>query len=335
MSEELRVKSDEFARARAFVDARYSFTLVERRVVYVVMDEVRRRFLGRGDGEFDVSRDCELRIDTVCLGRIRTELDEVCRALEGLSEKPVFIAYGGAVLEARFVSRFEHRARARYVDVVVSGAVLPYVAAFASYFTVWRLAVAVSLKSKHSQRLYEYCSLSGAGAGVKGGDCFWDFCVGVGELRYRMMLDLGDRYSKYALLKKQALCVAQEELKGLYDAGLCDLYFECKEEKVGKRVESLRFCVYGRGMGAVKVESLGFIDRVTCIRLWLEDWLTVYKRPEYLEWVAVMVMPRLRCCPDLAVGLHGELAELKRKRLSRKGRADIARYIVGEHLMLD
>ena len=120
-------------------------------------------------------------------------------------------------------------------EVQVSKKLIPYLVELTQQYTEYSLTVAMSLRSKWSQRIYEICSQWRSAGG---------FRISIKDLREQFMLEA--KYSEYAALKERVLQIAHKELKTLYDAGQCDLYFEYSEEKKGRSVESLRFKVISR-----------------------------------------------------------------------------------------
>jgi plasmid replication initiation protein len=80
-----------------------------------------------------------------------------------------------------------------------------------SQFTTYSLSVAMSQKSKWSQRMYELCQ---KWQGTDG------FRISVEDLRKTFVLE--NKYPRYALLNDRVLQVAKRELKALYDIGQCD-----------------------------------------------------------------------------------------------------------------
>lgn len=148
------------AQANVLTQARYNFTVVEKRAVYYIIKEVRRQFIERQDGQKDLFSDLVIKIKTADLQGpdIGTELREVYLSLKNLRRKSIWIEDQERVLEVGYINYFEHLKREPNLEVQVSHKILPFLVELAEQFTTYSLTVAISLKAKYSQRFYEYCS---------------------------------------------------------------------------------------------------------------------------------------------------------------------------------
>lgn len=98
------------------------------------------------------------------------------------------------------------------------------------------MTVAIALKSTFSQRFYELCSQY-RNAGF--------FFYTVEKLREMFMLE--KKYKRGCDFKRRVLDDPQKELRELYNAGQCDLYFEFEPKSYkGKEVTEYKFYVYTR-----------------------------------------------------------------------------------------
>jgi plasmid replication initiation protein len=146
------------AQANALTQARYDFSVVEKRAVYFIIQEVRRQFIDRIDGQKNLFDNLIVRIKTVGLTNADMELRDVYDALVRLRKKSIYIKNAEHVLEVGFINYFHHQCREPYLEVEVSHKILPYLVELASHFTTYSLTVAIALRGKYSQRFYEYCS---------------------------------------------------------------------------------------------------------------------------------------------------------------------------------
>jgi len=315
-------------RFRALVQARYNFTLTEKRVAYIITNEVRAQFVERRREipEGDLS----MRVEINTMAKVNLKTIEVIKALKSLSKKDVHIVDGDTDLDVCFVSRFKHLPRSPFFDIVIPRRLVPYIVAFATHFNIYQIAIALTLKTKYCQRFYEYCSLyDGKNNAPQNNDpaCFY---ITVEALRQNMKLE--DMYAKYGLLRTNVLKPAQKELNERYQAQQCNLYFEYREEKSEQNIEGVLCHVYSRYMHEVKFDKLALIDRAAIIRCWLDEWLTTDANPEDRELVD-MVMTRIDEQNDLIVELHRQLARLKERKIPAKDCAYIAKTIIKEEIL--
>jgi hypothetical protein len=305
--------------------SRYDFTVVEKRAVYFIINEVRRQFIDRADGQKTLFDNLIVRIKTENLTKEDMRLSEVYAALVRLRKKSIWIEDERRVLEVGFINYFDHLKREPYLEVEVSHKILPYLVELASHFTTYSLTIAISLKTKYSQRFYEYCSQYEHSDTNSCNENSGYFFATVKDLRKKLMLETS--YPRYALFKKYVVDIAQKELKTLFDAGQCDLYFEYKEEKYGRTVEKLHFFVYSRNMKKTVIGA----SNLFYIRTWLESWLDAKQRPKNKKWID-NVINHINLNSDLIPKLYRRLAKLNKKDDS-ENRAAFARHIIEEDFL--
>lgn len=123
------------------------------------------------------------------------------------------------------------------IRISVNNHIIPFLTDIAKGFTAYSAVVAMALKSSYSQRLYEMCS--------RFKDTKKWF---VAPETLRDMLNLPKSYQDYKNIRIRVLDVAQKELKDLFDAGQCDLYFTYEEIRSGRgrggSVKELIFTIY-------------------------------------------------------------------------------------------
>ena len=100
---------------------------------------------------------------------------------------------------------------------------MPYLVELGKQYTEYSLTVAISLKSKWSQRMYELCSQ------YKQKGCFFKT---IEQLRTMFMLE--KEYPRLPDFQKNTISKAENELKKMFEAGQCDLWFETLKEGRGK-----------------------------------------------------------------------------------------------------
>jgi plasmid replication initiation protein len=302
------------AQANVLTQARYNFTVVEKRAVYHIIKEVRRQFIERKDGQKDLFDDLVIQMKTSDLQASDTVLRDVYTSLKSLRRKSIRIEDNEKVLEVGYINYFEHKKRESFLEVQVSHKILPYLVELAEQFTTYNLTVAISLKAKYSQRFYEYCSqFKNIGF----------FYISIEELREKLMI--GKAYPRYALLKKYVVNVAHKELKGLYDKGQCDLYFNFKEDRAGRTVLGLRIAVVSKEHQG---EAPNVDDLMYFIRTWLSNWLNAGKKPKNKAWID-KVVKHLQINPNLIPKLYARLNKMQENEASTSFAA-LARHIIEE-----
>lgn len=301
------------AQSNALTQAKYDFTVVEKRAVYYIIKEVRSRFIERQDGQKDLFNDFIVSIKTADLQGSDTVLRDIYLALKSLRRKSIWIEDKTRVLEVGYINYFEHVKQQHFLTVQVSHKILPYLVELAERFTTYSLTVAIALKTKYSQRFYEYC-------------CQYKnigyFYVSIDELRTKLMV--GDAYPRYALLKKRVIEVACNELKELFDKDQCDICFNYSEDKAGRTVLGIRVALITKGgKDALKID-----DYIFYIKAWLSTWLNVRKSPKNKEWVD-NVISHLQQKPEKINKLYLRLKKLQVDEPD-KNCAALARHIIEE-----
>jgi plasmid replication initiation protein len=305
------------AQANALTQARYNFTVVEKRAVYQIIKEIRKQFIERPDGQRDLFSDLVINMKTNDLQGADTELREVYLSLKNLRRKSIWIEDADRVLEVGYINYFEHKKREPNLEVQVSKKILPFLVELAEQFTTYSLTVAISLKTKYSQRFYEYCSQ------YKSTGFFY---ITIADLREKMML--GDTYPRYAMLKNKVIDVAQKELKALYDSGQCDVYFNYSEDKSGRTVNGLKIVVVSKDK---QPEALKTEDMLFYIRTWLTSWLDASRKPKNKTWIE-KVVKHLQINPDLILKLYNRLEKMQKTEASTSYAA-FSRFIIEEDFL--
>uniref|UniRef100_UPI00047BAC10 replication initiation protein n=1 Tax=Flavobacterium frigidarium TaxID=99286 RepID=UPI00047BAC10 len=176
-----------------------------------------------------------------------------------------------------------------------------------SQYTTYSLHVAMSLKSKWSQRMYELCQ---KWQGTDG------FRITVNDLRQSFMLE--KKYDRYALLNERVLQVAKRELKELYDLGQCDVYFEFTEERKGRTVETLRFKLFRKNAMNVKNSNDLLLELIPIFQATFET----SKKPKNDVFVKELIM-KLQKFPNLIEPTNKRIKEV----LAQGTRSDTPRYM--------
>lgn len=307
------------AQSNALTQARYDYSTVEKRAVYFIIKEVRRQYIETNEGNKDLFNDLIVNLKTSELQKTDTALREMYLALRTLRKKDVWIEDDNKVLCVGYINYFEHKKGESCLEVQVSKKILPYMVELASQFTAYSLTVAISLKTKYSQRFYEYCSQFKKQK---------FFTISIGDLRHKFMIE--DKYPRYALIKDRVIEPAYNELKEMYEQGQCDLYFNYSEEKVGRSVLRLNITVITREEENQK-KQFNPEDYIFYINNWLGAWLQVSTRPKNKAWVE-SVVKELQLHPDKAPKLYKRLEKMQKEQVETNYAA-YARHIIEEDFM--
>lgn len=257
--------------------ARYELSVMEKRIMYILVRDIRNNFVLNADGDKTLFQDLI----------IKTTSNALLKDLQETNPKRVKQAFRSLRLrsfewdngvpendpnhewfEVGFINYGEWK-RGGDIEFQVSKLILPFFVALTKKFTEYNLIVAISLKSKWSQRFYEIlCQWKKAG-GVN---------LNIKELREQF--GLTDKYIKYASFKKYVIDVAHKELKELFTKGQNDVYFEYSEVKNGRSVESLKLKILTKDKTKEVAQT---VDVTHLVRNDLYNIFEVEKKPKNKE----------------------------------------------------
>lgn len=287
--------------------SRYELTLIEKRIFYYIIKEVRNKYT---TGQRDLFDDLILNIKVSDLCKEVNQEDnkkETRKALEKFRSRN--FTYANEVEDDWLTCGFINYAHIKkgIAEIQVSHKLMPFLVELSSQYTAYSLHVAMSLKSKWSQRMYELCQ---KWQGTDG------FRISVDELRLSFMLE--EKYNRYALLNERVLQVAKRELKELYDLGQCDVYFEFTEERKGRTVEMLRFKLFRKNAMNVKTTTDLLLELIPLFQSLFET----TTKPKNDAFVKDVIL-QLQKYPNLIEPLNKRIKEI----LAEGIKNDTSRYI--------
>lgn len=293
--------------------ARYELSLIEKRIVYQMIKEIRSKFVLSDDGQRTLFDNMVLQIKPSLILKAGTRKEEVKAALKSLRLRS--FEYDNGVdedslehhwLEVGFINYGEWRED--LVEIEVSKKILPFFVELSKEYTEFSLTIAMSLRSKWSQRFYELCSKWKHAGGFK---------VKYQELRD--MLVLNEKYSKPAAFKLKIIDVAHKELKALYDEGVSDLYFEYTIKKNSRSFDSFSFKIISSTKEEMKLndDDISYFVRTELRSLFKTD-----KMPKNYDFV-VKTMGVLNMNVELLHHCYGKLQFAK----TSIPQDEIARYM--------
>jgi hypothetical protein len=301
------MKEITIAQDNRLTTSRYELSLIEKRIFYYIIKEVRSKY---NTGQRDLFDDLILNIKVSDLCKEVNQEDnkkETRKSLEKFRSRN--FTYTNEVDDDWLTCGFINYAHIKkgIAEIQVSHKLMPFLVELSSQYTTYSLHVAMSLKSKWSQRMYELCQ---KWQGTDG------FRMSVDDLRKSFILE--EKYNRYALLNERVLQVAKRELKELYDLGQCDVYFEFTEERVGRSVEMLRFKLFRKNAMNIKTTNDLLLELIPVFQ-------TIYEtstKPKNDSFVKDVIL-QLQKYPNLIDPLNKRIKEI----LAEGMKNDTARYI--------
>ena len=245
------------------------FSLLEKRVLYFLSLQIKYRFIDKGLDAPEAWKDLCFELTDRDLGVIggKTHVLQTYEALSELGEKFMPVSYYNEKKQlihgrVHWVDTFMYNTETKRYEVRMSPELMPYLINLARSFTTFCAQTALSLRSKYSQKLYEFCcEFSGnyRYPRAKSYDLAFKknvFPIRIEHLRY--LLDLSEKrdertgkilskekYSNFANLMKYAIYPAQKELYALYHQGNSEVWFDCVPyQKEGRKIVSLLLIIY-------------------------------------------------------------------------------------------
>lgn len=241
--------------SNSLTTARYQFSLLEKRVIYLIIKEVRAKHIVTKVGEKTVWNELIIHLTPKMLNELETNVPRIIKALFDLRQKTIDIEdLEGNRLIVGFANYATYDKKTNSYEIEVSRKLLPHLAELSDQFTTYELMTIITLKSIYSQRLYEFCSMY-----RNKGYFFFD----IDKFRFIMMLE--NKYLQMVHLKNNVLEIARKEIKDAYDKGSCDIYFDYsfdEKTKIGKQYTRIHFKVFNREAKEVKIESLDTLKKL-------------------------------------------------------------------------
>lgn len=313
---------ENIAQDNRITTARYELSLVEKRIVYQMIKEIRTKFVLNDDGQRTLFDNMVLKIKPSVILKSGGKKADVKKALKSLRLRS--FEYDNGVDEGSFEHVWFECGFINYgvwsedlVEIEVSKKILPFFVELSREYTEYSLTIAMSLKSKWSQRFYELCSKWKQAGG---------FRAKYAELRE--MLVLADKYSKPAAFKEYIIDKAYKELKSLYEEGVCDLYFEYTINKKGRSFDSFNFKIISSTSEEMKLSN---DDIVYFIKTELKSIFETETKPKNYEFV-VKAINVLNMSPELLNHCYGKLQFVK-NHLPKNEWAKYMRFVINDEYL--
>lgn len=224
-------KSFMLVQSNAITEGRYQFDLVEKRIIYFIINEVRKKYVETNNGQRDIFNDLIITLPIEQLRKCDPNIKRVYESAKKLRRKDIEINNSDIWLNIGFINYSKHDKKTNEMELGVSKEILPYLVELTERFTTYSLTVSITLKSTYTQRFYELCNQ-------------WKnkgyFYYKLDNLR--RILKCEDKFKTFGEFRRGVLEVAKKELDELYEQGVCDLKFDYDiMEKDGKKVVTLEF----------------------------------------------------------------------------------------------
>lgn len=300
--------------ANAITESRYDFNPIEKRVLYKIIERVRRDYV-EGSVLGNLFHDIEVKMNLNQL----SEVDEknpkrVREALISLRKRDIEIVNEeGDWMNTGFILLSKIK-KDGTVSVQVSGEIMPYLVELAKNFTAYSLTVAISLKSKYSQRMYELCCQYRS-VGF--------FTKTVEQLR--KMFCLENSYPLLSGFKSKVLDGARDELKKAYEQEprQCDLWFEYTQKGRGSKA-SFTFCIHTPESDKAREEAFEDLAKMSSF-----VYLIIGKAMKTDKKYAARVKEHLDLHPDVIRPVFDKLTKLQ-KDFEGAAFAKMVRWILRE-----
>ena len=224
-------KSAKIIQSNSVTLAKMKFSLIERRVFYVILNEV---YNSMYDAVIPADKSVVLSIETKKLLMACPNFTVMYKALVSICKKTIEINNKEYFYVGHIVNSAEHVKREPTIDIELNKKVLHLFLRQKGNFTTYNLLTALSFKSIYTQRLYEFCSMNY----IKG-----SFSMTVCKLQELF----GCNYKLTADFFKKVIVPAQKELYRAYENNNIDFYFNWDiEQRDKKKIVGIAFTIYKR-----------------------------------------------------------------------------------------
>jgi plasmid replication initiation protein len=215
--------------SNVLTESRYNVNRIQKNCLYKIIEKVRQDYI---ENQKDRYENLHVTLPPSVLEDItdKKHKQDAHDALVALRKRDVEIHYeDGSWLNCGFINWAKWNTKENLYKIEVSSEIMPFLVDLARQYTSYSLTVAMSLKSVYSQRFYELCCQYRNRIENDGIPGFHKT-----QQQLREMFCLEDKYPLNADFNKRVIQKAQTELKTMYDAKQCDLYFNVNIKGRGK-----------------------------------------------------------------------------------------------------
>jgi len=212
------------SQSNAFTNSRHDLARLEKNALYLIIEKIRHEPIR--ENLFEENLVVEFYPKDFSDVADQDHTSKAKEALRNLRRKEIDITDAdGHWLNVGLVNYVEYKPKFKTFEVEVSKKIIPYFVELSKNFTTLNIVVALSLKSKYTQRFYEL--------GCQYINQVKPFFIDIEDLR--KMFRLGKGYKLKSDIQKRVIDVAITELKKAYQENICDFYLECWDEGKGDK----------------------------------------------------------------------------------------------------
>ena len=160
----MRIKHENVSWSNILINSPVTYNLLERRTMYFLTGEVKRKFVEKGLGVPDNWKDLYFYLTDEDLGLIggSKNVPRTYEVLSTMGEKFVTVRYldenGDEIIgKLHWVDTFFYDPKKDLYAVRVSPEIMPYLINLNKNFTCFDVGTAMKLRSKYTQKMYELC----------------------------------------------------------------------------------------------------------------------------------------------------------------------------------
>ena len=228
--------------ANALTSGRYDFSPTEKNVFYKIAQKVRNTYV-EGTMIEKGWQNLIVKLNSADFAKIADEnhTQRAKKALRSLRHRDIEIEDAeGNWLNVGYINYAKFLAKENTYEVEVSKEIMPYLVELVKNFTSYSITVAMALRSKYSQRLYELCCQYKAKQGF--------FLT---QEQLRAMLKCENLYKNNKDFRRCIIEVAKKELEEMFEKEKSDLYFSYTSIGKGEGV-TYYFSVFSKSKKATK-----------------------------------------------------------------------------------
>ena len=271
----IRIKHENVSWSNILINSPVTYNLLERRTMYFLTGEVKRKFVEKGLGVPENWKDLYFYLTDEDLGLIggTKNVPRTYEILSTMGEKFVTVRYrdenGGEIIgKLHWVDTFFYDPKKDLYAVRVSPEIMPYLINLNKNFSCFDVGTAIKLRSKFTQKMYELCCRFGGDythfekEQQLLGNVYKKRVVRISMDDFRRLFNLDEirdpktgkilqpaTLKNYKDMRKSILDLAQDELLTMYKYNASNVWFDYQAEgKAGRggRVASILIYIYTR-----------------------------------------------------------------------------------------
>lgn len=271
----MRIKHENVSWSNILINSPITYNLLERRTMYFLTGEVKRKFVEKGLGVPDNWKDLYFYLTDEDLGLIggSKNVPRTYEVLSTMGEKFVTVRYldenGDEIIgKLHWVDTFFYDPKKDLYAVRVSPEIMPYLINLNKNFTCFDVGTAMKLRSKYTQKMYELCCRFGGDythyehEQFIQGNVYKKRVVPISMDDFRQLFNLDEirdpktgkvlqpaSLENFKDMRRSILDAAQDELLTLYLNNASNVWFDYQTEgngRKGGKVATIIIYIYTR-----------------------------------------------------------------------------------------